>query len=76
MTHWEAVKKSFQYLKGMSELWLTFGGDKSELTGYADADGSMAEDRHAISGYAFILHGGAIDMTQSCKGTDLHIFVY
>ena len=30
------------------------------LTGYADADGNMAEDRHAISGYAFLLHGGAI----------------
>ena len=33
---------------------------KKELTGYADTDGSMAEDRHAISGYTFILHGGAV----------------
>jgi len=31
-----------------------------DLMGYADADGSMAEDRHAISGYAFLIHGGAI----------------
>ena len=30
------------------------------MKGYADDDGSMAEDRHAISGYAFLLHGGAI----------------
>ena len=58
--HWEAVKRIFRYLKGTSELWLTFGGKEKELTGYADADGSMAEDRHAISGYAFILHGGAV----------------
>ena len=28
--------------------------------GYANADGSMAEDRHTISGYAFLLHGGAV----------------
>ena len=28
--------------------------------GYADADGSMSEDRKAISGYAFIVHGGAV----------------
>ena len=34
-----------------------------ELTGYADADGNMAEDRHAISGYAFLLHGGAVSWT-------------
>jgi hypothetical protein len=58
--HWEAVKRVFRYLKGTSELFLTFGGAEKELTGYADADGSMAEDRHAISGYAFILHGGAV----------------
>jgi hypothetical protein len=28
--------------------------------GYADADGSMAEDRRAVSGYAFLIHGGAV----------------
>ena len=28
--------------------------------GYANADGNMAEDCHAILGYAFILHGGAV----------------
>jgi hypothetical protein len=58
--HWEAVKKKFCYLKGTKELWLSYGGQQKELRGYADADGSMAEDRHAISGYAFLLHGGAV----------------
>ena len=33
---------------------------KSELEGYADADSSMAEDRKAISGYAFLVNGGAV----------------
>ena len=31
-----------------------------KLIGYTDTDGSMAEDRHAISGYAFLIYGGAI----------------
>jgi len=39
---------------------LTFGEVKGDLVGYADADGSMAEDRHAISGYAFMLYRGAV----------------
>ena len=58
--HWEVVKRIFRYLKGTKEYWLTYGGQVRELRGYADADGSMAEDRHAISGYAFLLHGGAV----------------
>jgi hypothetical protein len=35
----------------------------------ADADGSMAEDRRAISGYAFLLNGGA--MSWACKKQDI-----
>ena len=38
-----------------------------ELTGYADADGNTAEDRHAISGYAFLLHSGAVSWTTKCQ---------
>jgi hypothetical protein len=30
------------------------------LIGYTDADGSMGKDRKAISGYAFLIDGGAI----------------
>jgi hypothetical protein len=58
--HWESVKWIFRYLKGTNDLWLSYGGTRAELTGFADADGNMAEDRHAISGYAFLLHGGAV----------------
>ena len=39
---------------------MSYGGQQRELKGYADADGSMAEDRHAISEYAFLFHGGAV----------------
>ena len=36
-----------------------------KLTGYTDADGSMSEDRHAISGYAFLIHGGAVSWSAN-----------
>ena len=58
--HWEAVKRIFRYLKGTRDLWLSYGNKVRELEGYADADGSMAEDRKAISGYAFLVNGGAV----------------
>jgi len=46
-------------------LWLSYRTMKQDMTGFTDADGSMAEDRHAISRYAFLIHGGAI--TWSAK---------
>jgi len=41
-------------------LWLSYGGQQKELQGYADADGSMVEDRWTISGYTFIINGGTV----------------
>jgi hypothetical protein len=39
---------------------LTYGEKDGELTGWVDADGSEGEDRRAITGYAFLIDGGAI----------------
>ena len=58
--HWDAIKKIYRYLRGTRELWLTYSREKMDLKGYGDADGNMAEDRHAISGYAFLINGGAV----------------
>ena len=58
--HWEAVKQIFRYLSGTRDLWLTYGEESSPLAGYADADSSMAKDRHAISGYTFLIDSSAI----------------
>jgi hypothetical protein len=58
--HWDAVKRVFRYLNGTKDLWLTYGAEEKKLVGYTDADGSMAEDRRAISGYAFLIDGGAV----------------
>ena len=60
IAHWDAVKRVFRYLKGTIDLWLSFGQKQADLTGYADADSSMAEDRHAISRYAFIINGSTV----------------
>jgi hypothetical protein len=58
--HWEAVKRIFYYLNSTHDLWLTYGETSQVLKGYADTDGSMGEDRHAITGYAFLIDGGAV----------------
>jgi hypothetical protein len=34
-------------------LKLTYGGGENVLMGYADAEGSMVEDKRVVSGYAF-----------------------
>ena len=60
MTHWEAVKRIYRYLAGTKGLALMFGARKKGLEGYTDADGASQEHRHMISGYAYILDGGAV----------------
>ena len=62
--HWDAVRRIYRYLSGTKELKLTYGGVESVLAGYADADGSMAEDRRAVSGYAFLIDGGAVSWSS------------
>ena len=62
--HWEAVKCIYRYLAGTRNLWLSYGETKRTLVGYADADGSMAEDRRAITGYAFLIDGGAVSWSS------------
>lgn len=58
--HWEAVKRIFRYLSGTKDWVLKYGGSKDGLVGYTDADGASQEHRHAISGYTFLIDGGAV----------------
>jgi hypothetical protein len=62
--HWEAVKQIFCYLARTRDLWLSYGKVCRTLVGYTDADGSMAEDCHAISGYVFLIDGGAVSWSS------------
>jgi hypothetical protein len=66
--HWDAVKRIFRYLNGTRDLWLSYGSTDTRLVGYADADGSMAEDRKALTGYAFMLNGGAVAWSSKQQG--------
>jgi hypothetical protein len=60
LAHWEAIKHIYCYLAGTRNLWLSYGETRCTLVGYADTDGSMVEDWCAITGYAFLIDGGAV----------------
>nr|GAT46002.1 predicted protein [Mycena chlorophos] len=64
--HWDAAKRTLQYLKGTRTLGLTFGGSETKfgLNIFADADGMSMENRKAISGYVFTLNGAAISWSS------------
>ncbi len=62
--HWEAVKRIFRCLLGTKDWGLTFGGGKEGLEGFMDADGASQEHRHAISGHAFLIDGGAVSWSS------------
>jgi hypothetical protein len=58
--HWEATKRVLRYLAGTKDHSLTYGNERHNLIGFTDADGASQEHRHAISGSALLLDGGAI----------------
>ena len=62
--HWDVVRCIYCYLAGMRDLWLSYGETKHTLIGYADADGSMAEDRRVITRYAFLIDSGAVSWSS------------
>jgi hypothetical protein len=74
--HWEEVKRVFRYLKGTMDLKLTIGGgghwswaedglkERVGLEGFTDADGASQHHRHSISGYVFMINGGAISWSS------------
>jgi len=62
--HWEAVKWIFCYLAGLRDLWLSYGKACCTLIGYTNADGSMAEDCHAILGYTFLIDGSTVSWSS------------
>lgn len=63
-THWEAVKQIFRYLLGTKDWRLVYGTTENGLEGYTDADRCSQEHCHAISGYAFLMNGGAISWSS------------
>jgi len=62
--HWEAVKTIYRYLLGTKDWSLVYGGKTEDLQGFVNADGASQEHRRAISGYVFMLDGGAVSWTS------------
>ena len=63
-THWEAVKRVFRFLSGTKNWELVYGATSNGLEGFTDADRSLQEHQHAISGYVFLMNGGAISWSS------------
>ena len=63
-THLTALKRILRYVRGTTNRVLTYTGTKEQqpqLIGYSDADyANNKDDRRSVTGYAFLLCGGAI----------------
>ena len=71
ITHWNAAIRVVCYLHTTKDWSLTYGWKKEldwELEtppeGYVDADGQMAEDRKAVTGWIFMIDGGAVSWSS------------
>ena len=62
--HWEGVKHIFRYLASMRNWALVYGTKVKGLEGFTDADSATQEHRHAITGYAFLIDGGAVSWSS------------
>jgi hypothetical protein len=58
--HWEGVKQIFRYLASMKDRTLTYREERHELLGYTNADRASQPHCQAISGYTFLIDGGAV----------------
>ncbi|GJV02505.1 zinc finger, CCHC-type containing protein [Tanacetum coccineum] len=59
--HWQAIQRVLKYLNKTIDYRLTYTGYPSVLKGYTDASWiSNTEDNSSISGWVFLLGGGAI----------------
>ena len=74
-THIQAVKRVLHYLQGTIDHGITYHGTASisttpPLVGYCDSDwGSCPDDRRSVTGYTFLLCGGAISWQSKKQRT-------
>jgi transposase InsO family protein len=71
--HWEAIKHVLRYMRGTTSYRLTYGGRPGTsllFDGYCDSDwGSNIDDRRSITGYVFMLGGGAVSWQSKKQPT-------
>jgi transposase InsO family protein len=67
IAHWTAVKRIFRYLKHTQNYALMYGETDSGLEGFTDADWGSQFHRHSVSGYFWMLNGGAISFRSKTQ---------
>ena len=68
--HWQAAKGVLRYLAGTADYGITFGGTKTGLEAYTDADyAGDIDTRRSTTGYVYILNGGAISWSSRLQQT-------
>lgn len=71
--HWQAAQRVLKYLKGTGDFGLMYsladsiGMPAGKLVGYTDADFALQEHRNSVSGYAFLVHGGAASWSSKTQ---------
>jgi len=70
--HWNAMKRVLRYLKYCPEGGITYGKlqQRLKLVGFADANfATDIDSRKSVSGYVFLLNGGAITWLSKKQAT-------
>jgi hypothetical protein len=71
--HFNALKRVLRYLRGSTNLSLTFTGTSDltpELVAYTDSDwASNQDDRRSVTGYVFALSGGPVSWASRRQRT-------
>ena len=62
--YWEEVKYVCRYLAGTRDWALVYGTKVKGLEGFTDVDSATQEHRHAITGYTFLIDGGAVSWSS------------
>ena len=59
--HWKVVKTILKYLRNTKDQWLIYGESDLRLIGFTDSSfQSDRDDSKSVSGFIFILNGGAV----------------
>ena len=72
--HRKALQRVLRYLRGTIYQRITYRGEgpirsQPELLGYSDSDWGQRKDRRSITGYAFLLCGGAVSWQSKKQKT-------
>ena len=69
---WKEIKRIFRYIKGTSNLGLTFNGTNDKLIGFSDASYADSSDKTSTSGYVIKLLSDTVNWRcwkQKCVTT-------